>query len=126
MRYFGATARSDRSKNLDRNSVKNAMAIFSDSQHFLLSATARNLSLTGHVVNAPYHSKRRVQAGKFDAGVFRAERPVGPGVMEIAVFFPRAGFADDDLLVGDAAVEALRREDAEFGLGHPSTSLSNH
>jgi len=61
--------------------------------------------------------------GEFDVGVFRGERPTGPGVMEIAVFFPRADFADDDLLAGDAMVEALRREDAGFGLGHPFDEL---
>jgi hypothetical protein len=77
-------------------------------QHFLLSATARNLSLTGLFVNTAYHSKSRVQVGEFDAGVFRGELPTGPGVMEIAVFFPRADFADEDLLVGDASVESLR------------------
>jgi hypothetical protein len=37
--------------------------------------------------------------------------------MEIAVFFPGADFADEDLLVWDATVDAFGREDTEFGLG---------
>ena len=42
--------------------------------------------------------------------------PVGLGVIGIAVLFPGCDFIDEDLLIGDAAVEALGRQDAEFGL----------
>lgn len=79
-------------------------------QNFLLSIRLRNLSFTGLSVNSPYDSKSRVHVGEFNTGIFRAELPTGPGVMEIAVFFPRADFADEDLLAGDATVESLRRE----------------
>jgi hypothetical protein len=68
MRYFGATAPRDGINNLDRNSVKNAMATFQIpgmARHFLLSAMARDLSLTGLIVNAAYHSKLRVQVTNF-------------------------------------------------------------
>jgi hypothetical protein len=34
-------------------------------RHFLLSAMARDLSLTGLIVNAAYHSKLRVQVANF-------------------------------------------------------------
>jgi hypothetical protein len=47
-------------------------------QHFLLSATARDLSLTGLFVNTAYHSKRTVQMGEFDAGRATAMQPM-PG-----------------------------------------------
>ena len=46
------------------------------------------------------------------------ELPVGFGVMFVTVFFPRGGFFGERPLAGDAAVEALIREDGEFGFGH--------
>jgi hypothetical protein len=47
---------------------------------------------------------------EFDAGVFGRELPVGFGVMGIAASLPCGGLVDEDLLVGDAAVETLRGE----------------
>jgi hypothetical protein len=44
--------------------------------------------------------------------------PVGFGVVLVAVVLPCGDFVDEDLLVGDAAIQTLRRENAEFGLGH--------
>ena len=44
--------------------------------------------------------------------------PVGVGVTGIAAQFPGGGFVDQSLLVGDAAIETLGREDGEFGFGH--------
>ena len=55
---------------------------------------------------------------EFDAGVFGRELPVGFGVMGIAVSLPCGDWADEDLLVGDAAAEALRGENGEFGFRH--------
>ena len=53
---------------------------------------------------------------EFDAGVRRCEVPVGLGVTGVAVAHPCGDFVDECLFVGDAAVEALGRQDAEFGL----------
>ena len=44
--------------------------------------------------------------------------PVGFGVVVVAVVLPCGDFVGEDLLVGDAAIETLRREHAEFGFGH--------
>ena len=55
---------------------------------------------------------------EFDAGGIGCELPVGFGVMGIAVSLPCGDVVDEDLLVGDAAVEALRRENGEFGFRH--------
>jgi hypothetical protein len=43
--------------------------------------------------------------------------PVGLGVFGVAVVFPGGDFVNQRLLVGNAAVEALRGQDAEFGFG---------
>jgi hypothetical protein len=42
--------------------------------------------------------------------------PVGLSVVGIAVVLPGGDFVDEGLFVGSAAVEALGRQDAEFGL----------
>ena len=42
--------------------------------------------------------------------------PVGLGVIGIAILLPCGDFLDECLFVGNPAVEALGREDAEFGL----------
>ena len=44
--------------------------------------------------------------------------PVGFGMMLIAVGLPCVDFAGEDLLVGDAAIQTLGRENAEFGFRH--------
>ena len=41
--------------------------------------------------------------------------PVGLGVVLVAVVLPCVDFVGEDLLVGDAAIQTLRREHAEFG-----------
>src|SRR6266496_1955386 len=55
---------------------------------------------------------------ELDAGVIGSELPVGFGVVSIAIGHPCGDLVDEDLLVGDAAVEALRRENGEFGFRH--------
>ena len=42
--------------------------------------------------------------------------PVGLGVVGIAVVFPGGDFLDEGLFIWNPAVEALRRQDTEFGL----------
>ena len=42
--------------------------------------------------------------------------PICFGVVSIAVVLPGGDFLDEGLLVGNPAVEALGRQDAEFGL----------
>jgi hypothetical protein len=44
---------------------------------------------------------------KFDASIFGGELPVGLGVVGIAVVLPGDDFVDEDLFVGNAAIEAL-------------------
>src|SRR5262245_59799704 len=51
----------------------------------------------------------RVWMLKFDASIFAGELPVGLGVVGIAVVLPGGNFVDEDLFVGNAAVEALGR-----------------
>ena len=46
---------------------------------------------------------------KFDASMFGGELPVGLGVVGIAVMLPGGNFVDEDLFVGNTAIEALRR-----------------
>ena len=46
---------------------------------------------------------------KFNASIFGGELPVGLGVVGIAVMLPAGNFVDEDLFVGNAAVEALGR-----------------
>ena len=53
---------------------------------------------------------------EFDASVWGCEVPIGLGVIGIAVLLPGGDFVDEGLFVGDAAVEALRPQDAEFRL----------
>jgi hypothetical protein len=43
--------------------------------------------------------------------------PVGLGMVLVAVVLPCVDFVGEDLLVGDAAIQTLRREHAEFGFG---------
>jgi hypothetical protein len=45
---------------------------------------------------------------KLDASIFGVELPVGLGVVGIAVMLPGGDFVDDDLFVGNTAIEALR------------------
>ena len=44
--------------------------------------------------------------------------PVGLGVVLVAVVLPCVDFVGEDWLVGDAAIQTLRGENAEFGFGH--------
>ena len=53
---------------------------------------------------------------EFDACVRGGELPVGPGVIGIAVVLPGGDLVDEGLFVGDTAVEALGRQNDEFGL----------
>ena len=43
---------------------------------------------------------------KFDASIFGGELPVGLGVVGIAVVLPGADFVDENLFVGNTAIEA--------------------
>ena len=54
---------------------------------------------------------------EFDTGVGRCEVPIGLGVSGIAIVLPGGDFLDQGLFVGNASVEALGRQDAEFGFG---------
>src|SRR5438093_295816 len=44
---------------------------------------------------------------KFDASIFGGELPVGLGVVGIAVVLPGGDFVDEDLFVGNAAIEPM-------------------
>jgi hypothetical protein len=51
---------------------------------------------------------------KFDTSGLGCELPVCLGVMSIALMFPCGDFVDQGLFVGDAAIETLSGENAEF------------
>jgi hypothetical protein len=53
-----------------------------------------------------------------DAGVVSRELPIGLGVMFVAMVPPGSDLSFDDLLIGNAAVQALAGQNAEFGFGH--------
>ena len=53
---------------------------------------------------------------QFDTSIWGCEVPIGLGVVGIAVVLPSGDFLDEGLLIGNPAVEALGRQDAEFGL----------
>ena len=55
---------------------------------------------------------------EFNPSIGCGELPVGLGVIGIAIVLPSSNFVYQGLLVRDAAIEALRRKDAEFGLCH--------
>ena len=52
---------------------------------------------------------------EFGTSIGCCEVPVGLGFVGVAVVLPGGDFLDEGLLVGDPAVEALGRQDAEFG-----------
>jgi hypothetical protein len=60
----------------------------------------------------------------FDTGVGGCEVSIGGGVAGIAVVLPDMDFIDEDLLVGNAPVEAQGRRNAEFGLGQTDIGTS--
>ena len=49
--------------------------------------------------------------------------PVGFGVVLVAVVLPCSDFVGEDLLVSDAAIQTLRRENAEFGFKVEPTAV---
>ena len=59
-----------------------------------------------------------VQSLQLNAGVGCGELPVRFGVVLVAAVLPGGDFSDEGLLVGNAPVEALRRQGAEFGFSH--------
>ena len=61
-----------------------------------------------------------VQALQLDPGIIRCEVPLSDGVGFVSLADPGVDLVDDCLFVGDAPVEALRGEDAEFGLAKSS------
>jgi hypothetical protein len=53
-----------------------------------------------------------------DARVCCGELPVSLGVLVVSSDFPGGDFLGEGLLVGDAAIQALARQHAEFALCH--------
>src|SRR5205085_2557254 len=60
---------------------------------------------------------------KFDASIFGGELPVGLGVVGIAVVLPGGDFVDEDLFVGNTAIEALVKAFGK-GINHPDCCFS--
>ena len=60
----------------------------------------------------------RVKPLQFYAGVGGSELPICLGVTLVAVFLPGGDFADQGLLVRDAAAQALGLQNAQFGCSH--------
>ena len=59
-----------------------------------------------------------VQPLQLNACVGGGELPIGLGVVVVAASLPGGDFLDQGLLVRDAPIETLRRQDAEFGFSH--------
>jgi len=59
-----------------------------------------------------------IESFEFYAGVICRELPIGFGMMFVSVFLPSGDFALQGRLVGNAAAQALARQNAEFGFGH--------
>ena len=55
---------------------------------------------------------------EFDAGARCGELPISLGVVGVLILLPGVDFFDKGLFVGDAAIEALGRKDAELRLRH--------
>jgi hypothetical protein len=53
---------------------------------------------------------------EFDACIGGCEVPISPGVVGIAIVLTGGDFVDQGLFVENPPVEALGRQDAEFGL----------
>ena len=68
-------------------------------------------------VVAQFDHSEGVQALQLDPGIIRCEVPLSDGVGFVSLADPGVDLVDDCLFVGDAPVEALRGEDAEFGFG---------
>jgi hypothetical protein len=59
----------------------------------------------------------KIWVPEFDPGAGRGEVPTRLGVFGISIALPGTDFLEQRLLVVDAAVEAVRGPDAEFGFG---------
>jgi len=55
---------------------------------------------------------------EFNPSIGGGELPVGLGVVGIAIVLPSCDFFDEGVFVRDAAIEALGRKNADFGLRH--------
>src|SRR5664280_401915 len=53
-----------------------------------------------------------------DTGIRCGELPIGLGMVGVSIVLPSCDFVDEGLFIWDAAIEALRRKDAEFGFRH--------
>src|SRR5215471_19371285 len=60
-------------------------------------------------------SKRRVEVLEFDTCALRCETPVGLGVFLVAVGLPSSDLALEEPFVGHPTIEALGRENTQFG-----------
>ena len=67
----------------------------------------------------------RVQPFQLNAGIRCCELPVCLGMMLVAIVLPSGDFSGESQFVWNAAIQALGRENAEFGLCHvePTTVL---
>jgi hypothetical protein len=63
-------------------------------------------------------SNLQLRGLQLDAGVGGCELLAGFGVVLVAVVLPCGDFVGEGLLVVDAAIQTLRRENGEFGFGH--------
>jgi hypothetical protein len=59
-------------------------------------------------------TRQVIRLCQINAGIGGGELPVGLGVFLVALVLPCGDFLDQTLLVGDAPVEALRRQHAEL------------
>jgi hypothetical protein len=60
----------------------------------------------------------RIQPLQFYAGIGGGEVPIGFDMFLIAAVLPGGDFLSQGRLVGDASIETLTRQDAQFGFSH--------
>src|SRR5260221_13341480 len=78
--------------------------------------TPKRETTTG-VPSRSIHLNDRVKVLELDACGVSCEVPVCLGVVVIAMTHPGGDLVGQDLLVGDASIEALRGQDGQLGFG---------
>ena len=86
-----------------------------------VAAICKHLVEACPITSRPESLELRVQSLQLDAAVGGCELPVGFGVVLVAVVLPCGDFVGEDLLVSDAAIQILRRENATKYVWQPAT-----
>ena len=60
----------------------------------------------------------RIEAFQLDAGIRGCELPIGLGLVFVAAVLPGGNLLGQRFLIGNAAIQALRRQDTQLGFRH--------